>query len=56
MNRNDQRLIEDCSVMLAMYADMHGLTVDEGARLAEQIGEELERSAEDRRQYVGDSA
>jgi len=51
--RNDQRFIEDSSVAFAMYADEHGLTLEEGRELAERVGEQLEGSADDRQAYLG---
>lgn len=43
---------ENLVVGFAMYCDEKGLTLMQGYRLAEDIGDELEFAAEDRRNHL----
>lgn len=47
--RNDNKFLEDVSIMFAMYCDEAGLTAQEGEDLAGRVGDELFNTADDRR-------
>lgn len=46
------RYVEDLMTAFAMYCDENGLTLTQGRGLAEEIGEQLQYAAEERRDYL----
>lgn len=43
---------EDAAVAFVIYCDTHGLTVEQGEALAEQVADAVQSAAEDRDQYA----